>query len=302
MRASREVTCAAYGPWPDARVDENAATARRGARLPVVAVPPVDDRHRAFIARSRRHVPVGAFLGDAGATPRDRAIRNDEGGDMVLSDRTPVAGVGLALPHREQAEAVAEWFADAARAEGASSDGVVVGVHRAAPVGEEATAFSVSIEVAGAPEAQLWDLVLRACVGVAAHATWASVPATGEGVPWGAALGRRRAGEPGLATSASDAARAHEARSAGRVVRFAGCSSLVGCVAVGEMVAGSAIDEVVDLASGPLRPDDLVLVRDPVRPRWQFGSLVLHVLAAPGTGDAAVFLPLDRQGRALAAT
>ena len=91
-------------------------------------------------------------------------------------------------------------------------------------------------------------------------------------------------------TPARAAALAQANRSGGRAVVFPGTPELVGSLQVHDILARSAIEEVVDITETMPRTDDLVLVSGPVRPRWNFGRLILYVLPAAGAVDS-VYLP-----------
>jgi hypothetical protein len=82
----------------------------------------------------------------------------------------------------------------------------------------------------------------------------------------------------------------HEAwsRTAGRCVRFPGQAGVRGRVRAGDLVAGTAIDEVVGLA-GPVPVDAVVETAGFLRPTWAAGRLTLLVEQAAG----GVFQPFE---------
>jgi hypothetical protein len=84
--------------------------------------------------------------------------------------------------------------------------------------------------------------------------------------------------EPALAPAAAAAA---EGRT-GRAVLFDGSAGLVGTMAVGDVLAGSAIDRVEVLGGGVATPDALLDTRDFVRPQFRDGELVLTTTPAAG--------------------
>ncbi|MCO5997326.1 hypothetical protein [Actinoallomurus rhizosphaericola] len=102
----------------------------------------------------------------------------------------------------------------------------------------------------------------------------------------GAACEERRWGPADLAEAAAQAAREHAGRSAGRAVFFPGAERVTGSLNVGEVLAASAIDEVVVLGGGPPGPADRFDARGHVRPEWRSGRLTLA--AMPGGGDVLV--------------
>jgi hypothetical protein len=113
----------------------------------------------------------------------------------------------------------------------------------------------------------------------------AGVPA---GVSW--VLGASRTGP--LAAGAALAAAAHGDRRDGRVVTYPGRDLLTGVVSVAELLAGSAIDRVLLLASpGPPAGDTLVLTNDHVRPVWRDGLMTLLTMPAAGGRIAPAEVP-----------
>ncbi|GAA3558627.1 hypothetical protein GCM10022419_044060 [Nonomuraea rosea] len=108
------------------------------------------------------------------------------------------------------------------------------------------------------------------------------------GMSW--ALGASRTGP--LAAGAALAAAAHDGRRDGRVVTYPGRDLLTGVVSVAELLAGSAIDRVLLLASpGPPAGDTLVLTNDHVRPVWRDGLMTLLTMPAAGGRIAPAEVP-----------
>lgn len=81
---------------------------------------------------------------------------------------------------------------------------------------------------------------------------------------------------------------AHQARSSGRAVIYPGSGRMRGTVTVADVLR-TAIEDVTNLGGHPVVPDDVVLTRDFVRPRWSGDRLVLHVLPGPG----GAFVPFE---------
>lgn len=75
-----------------------------------------------------------------------------------------------------------------------------------------------------------------------------------------------------------------ERRHGGRAFAFPGSGGLRGVLAIRAALERSALDRVTVLGGAPADPDDQLLTRDFVRPRWVSGELVLAVLpAGPNT-------------------
>jgi hypothetical protein len=91
--------------------------------------------------------------------------------------------------------------------------------------------------------------------------------------------------DPGPALVALREARAG---AAGRCVRFPGQAGVQGRVRAGDLVAGTAIDEVVGLG-GPVAADAVVDTAGFLRPTWARGRLTLLVEQAAG----GVFQPFE---------
>ncbi|MFJ8577888.1 hypothetical protein [Micromonospora sp. NPDC093277] len=91
-----------------------------------------------------------------------------------------------------------------------------------------------------------------------------------------------------LCAAAEYAATEHAALRSGRAVLFPGVERLTGAVTVGELLAASAIDQVILLGGEPADAEDLVLTRDFVRPQWRDRLLTLIVTPA-GPGRVAPF-------------
>ncbi|MGI5488547.1 hypothetical protein [Microtetraspora malaysiensis] len=96
-----------------------------------------------------------------------------------------------------------------------------------------------------------------------------------------AALGERRTGPD--ADGAALAAAEHAAGRSGRVVLFPGRDELTGTLAVGEILARSAVERVVVLAQAE-EPDadTAVVTNDHVRPEWRDGVMTLVTMPASG--------------------
>ncbi|MBD0734254.1 hypothetical protein [Streptomyces sp. CBMA29] len=110
----------------------------------------------------------------------------------------------------------------------------------------------------------------------------------------GAALGADAHGPAEEAHSATAAAAEHTRRSGGRAVLYPGAEGLTGTVTVADLLARTAIDQVVLVGAPPATdgggPDPHIAVRtrDHVRPQWRDGRLVLALTPAPG-GTLAPF-------------
>ncbi|MEV0621560.1 hypothetical protein AB0I81_50090 [Nonomuraea sp. NPDC050404] len=95
------------------------------------------------------------------------------------------------------------------------------------------------------------------------------------------ALGETRTGP--LAEGAALAAAEHAGRRGGRIVTFPGRDLLTGTLSAGEIRAGSAVEQVLVLASPAPPPDDaLVVTNDHVRPVWRDGLMTLLTMPAAG--------------------
>ncbi len=206
---------------------------------------------------------------------------------MVMTG-TRVVGLDLGVTDGVSADAIASQLASQARAQGASAARLVVGVHRVLGAGPADPTLpgtghlALSLRADDLDDEQVWAVASKVAARV-----------LGEQPDRGAlVLGRRRSGPRPLQRCAEAAAREQTDRLAGRAVAFPG-DGLVGAVQVGDLTSGTVIDEVLDLAGSGPRADDLVLLAGRARPRWQFGSLVLHVLPAPGAGDGAVYVPVE---------
>lgn len=93
---------------------------------------------------------------------------------------------------------------------------------------------------------------------------------------------------PAYVEAADRAVLAHITRRSGRAVRYPGVGGLVGTLTVGELLARSAIDEVIVLGGDSPAAETLVDTRDFVRPEWRDGRLTL-IAAAAGPGLIAPF-------------
>jgi hypothetical protein len=78
------------------------------------------------------------------------------------------------------------------------------------------------------------------------------------------------------------------ARDGGRAVRFPGWRDVTGTLPIREVLAVSAITQIEVIGAAAGCPEVVIDTRDFVRPRWQDGELVLHVLPA-GDGALAPF-------------
>ena len=99
-------------------------------------------------------------------------------------------------------------------------------------------------------------------------------------------LGDHTSGPAEHVPHARAAVTAHLARTSGRVVVAPGLADLPERLLVAELVDRTAVDRLEVLAGGAAGPDDVLVPRGFVRPRWSQGSLVLHV--QPGAGGVLV--------------
>ncbi|MET9222543.1 hypothetical protein ABZX65_27820 [Streptomyces sp. NPDC003300] len=110
----------------------------------------------------------------------------------------------------------------------------------------------------------------------------------------GAALGPATHGPAEEARSATAAAAEHARGSGGRAVLYPGADVLTGTVTLADLLARTAIDQVVLVGAPPATDGDgpdphiPVRTRDHVRPRWRDGRLVLDLTPAAG-GTLAPF-------------
>jgi hypothetical protein len=103
----------------------------------------------------------------------------------------------------------------------------------------------------------------------------------------GAVLGEREYGPPPAVRCAALAAAEHAARSGGRAVLYPGAERLTGTITLAELLARSAIDDVVTVGApqGTGAGTDAatrILTRDHVRPQWRDGRLALALTPAAG--------------------
>ncbi|GAA1500607.1 hypothetical protein [Streptomyces synnematoformans] len=112
-----------------------------------------------------------------------------------------------------------------------------------------------------------------------AAAAWRWLTARGHAV---AGLpGGTRHGPGGAAAAAACAAAEHASRSVGRAVLYPGADALTGTMTVGELLAASAIEQIVLLGAPGGPPGEARMVtRGHVRPQWLDGRLVLAVIPA----------------------
>jgi len=80
---------------------------------------------------------------------------------------------------------------------------------------------------------------------------------------------------------AADVARAHAARTAGRLVVFRGSDAVTGRRTAAQVVAGSEVDVVVGIAGTRVDPGTELDLGDFVRPLWRAGRCELLVEAGP---------------------
>ena len=200
----------------------------------------------------------------------------------MRASSAPVAGIDMSLRRIDEAERVASLLVGAIVAQGVDAGRLVLGIHRV--LGDDSVNghFAFSVSVGGACEDDAWQWTRRAVESVAAALQPPTDPAL--------VLRSRRLGPPALAPTARAAALAQANRSGGRAVVFPGNPELVGFLQVHDILERSAFEEVVDITETLPRTDDLVLVNGPVRPRWNFGRLILYVLPAAGVVDS-VYLP-----------
>jgi hypothetical protein len=133
--------------------------------------------------------------------------------------------------------------------------------------------YAASFELRCPPE-QVPALLGR-ITGLATQAAVAALPAAAD------PDGSQRAGPPALATGATQAAADHRARRGGRAIRFPGQDHLPDVVAVGTLLATSAIQQLHGLGC-QVTPDALLDTGGFLRPVYQDGPLCLTV--TPGTG------------------
>lgn len=213
---------------------------------------------------------------------------------MPHSTRPPVAGIDVGATRIEVADRVVSTLVGAVRAQGVQARALRVGIHRILHDGApDGTHLAVSLGVDRVGEDELWRLA-----GVAADALRLPGPTLGlDAESCAITVAPRRRGERSLVHTAAEAAQQQRERTGGRAVHFAGAADLRGPMTVAEVLAVSAVDAVLDLSGDTVpQDDDLVLIGSAVRPRWQFGLLVLHVTPAPGT-DGGVYLPFDVPGQ-----
>jgi len=211
----------------------------------------------------------------------------------------PVAGLDCGVSDLATADRIAGVLVESVGAQGVAAPDLVMGIHRVVEGQNGPGRLAFSLAVCGLSEDGLWRL--------ATEAMDRSVPEAGSGTA--VVVGRRNRGPDASCGAARAAAAEQSARSGGRAVSFAGVEAFRGPTRVRDLVAGSAVDLVVDLTGGRPGQDDLVQVMGPLRPRWQFGGLVLHVLPANGSEAEAVsaaprppasgrtFVPFEVPGR-----
>lgn len=85
-----------------------------------------------------------------------------------------------------------------------------------------------------------------------------------------------------LRDAAREALVQHRTRAWGRLVDFPGRAEVVGLVSVGDLVAGTCVDEVRGLAGLELTDETLLDLGDFFRPTWHEGRCTLLVQASPG--------------------
>ncbi len=206
----------------------------------------------------------------------------------MRTERAPVTGIDMSVRRIDEAERVAAMLVEGIVSQGIDVDRLVLGIHRVLgddTPGSTGSHFAFSLSVGDTTEEQAWRYARRACSSLSS----VYAPSGGAADPTLVLRGRRE-GPAGRAAGARAAAQAQVNRSGGRAVVFRGTPHLVGPLQVHDILERSAIEEVVDITESTPRTHDLVLVSEPVRPRWSFGRLVLYVLPAAGVPDS-VYLP-----------
>lgn len=188
--------------------------------------------------------------------------------DLLTRTRTPqlVGALVTASTRLAEVDDIAHAFVEVAASVGIDPVDLVVGTHRV--VGRDDVRLAVTVGGVGIGAEALADLLEAA----PAASAWVGGP------PESAlCVGRRCQGSPELVEAARTAIRERQSRSGGRCVHYPGVGALVGVRTAAEIVGLSAIDTVLELAGVALRPEAAVRTRNHVRPRWQFGTLVLYV-------------------------
>ncbi|GAB47249.1 hypothetical protein [Mobilicoccus pelagius] len=172
-----------------------------------------------------------------------------------------VAGIDLGPVSVPDADRLADVVVVAATRAGIDPAGLVVGSHRIVTTAGESHVV-LTATGPGAPEWQWW-LVARMFAGV--------------NTPAGVCVGRHAVGDGDAVEAVRIASQERLLRIAGRCIRFPGAADVVGTMTVGRIVAVSAIDAVAEVGAGAFGPDVEIETAGPVRPRWEFGVLTLHV-------------------------
>ncbi|MCH1867860.1 hypothetical protein [Nocardioides sp. CFH 31398] len=84
-----------------------------------------------------------------------------------------------------------------------------------------------------------------------------------------------------VVVDAPDVARAHAARTSGRLVVFRGSDAVTGRPTAAQVVARSEVEAVVGLAGTPVTDETELDLGDFVRPTWRAGRCELLVQAGP---------------------
>lgn len=196
------------------------------------------------------------------------------------SPTTPAWVVGLdpACTTLREADHLAWCLLESLGAAGVDEPGLLVTTHHVPgpPGGAAHTALAVGLSASPAPRArELVERLLRVCVE---HSAAASVTEVGCSTD-----GEALSGLPVLAAGSRTAAEQQRTGEAGRAVVFSGVGALGTSVTVGQLLATTAVDAVLELGSHEtVDPSTLVHTRDHVRPVLREGRLVLDVQPAVG--------------------
>ncbi|GMA40397.1 hypothetical protein [Mobilicoccus caccae] len=173
----------------------------------------------------------------------------------------PVAGIDLGPVARTRADCFADDVVAEARSVGVDPGLLFVDTHRIITAAGDLHVVA-TISGAGAQEWQLW----RMCSAVVRrHGALACT------------VGRHSVGDGHALVATRAAIDERLLRIAGRCVHFPGVESLVGTMTVGQIVEASAIEHVTEIGAPALDVTAEILTGGHVRPRWEFGTLTLHV-------------------------